>query len=633
MLLKLLVLLDVQEMSSFKEEDMNLNSESYQQQGEENKDMNAAKNQELEQGSATILTAGDNSQENISQETSSSVKSEVEVAEEEDDDWYEESSRKENAISYKEQALVEGEWSPLDVDTTPERETELMQQIQITTEKLENSESFSVFMLQMKSIQGSEEHFLKLTRSEETLRMVIYGVGSFEMYEASRFQLSLALILQRNLEWIGDIEVFDPLLSLTELNVLKKLGLRPLFVNELAKRKVMKPMVFFMPHCPAELYENLLETNWNNEMLNKIMILGNSFAKRCEHYRSGGSGNSVSSITHMLALEPFTKEFKVPRFLVDFSHAFRGTSWHIFNVDKDAVFKGSATILTADDNSQQNISQVMFSSEQDDDEDCSRQTILSSYVKKLWEIAQYKEQEGTTDWSPRTVNTTLEQESDLMQLMENAIEKLEKSEFLRVFMDQLQFIQASEDHFTRLVGSEEKLKVVIYGIGSIESYEQSRLQLSLVINMKKHLDWMGEVEVFDPVISLTELKVIEKLGCSVLSVNEYGRRRAVSPTFFFMPHCVSELYVNLLKTNWRHDLLNRMVLLGDSFKSYDEESRSEATGAALDDLRTRILALQSFTKEYEVSFDPNDLCFHRAFCITSLHLFNVDPNANLQLES
>nr|GEW87363.1 protein sensitivity to RED light reduced 1 [Tanacetum cinerariifolium] len=592
--------------------------------------MNAAKNQELEQGSATILTAGDNSQDNFSQDTSSSeVEDDMnsegvqEIAEEEDDDWYEENSR-----NYKEQALVEGEWSPLDVDTTPERETELMQQIQITTEKLENSESFSVFMLQMKSIQGSEEHFLKLTRSEETLTMVIYGVGSLEMYEASRFQLSLALILQRNLEWIGDIEVFDPVLSLTEVNVLKKLGLRPLFVNELAKRKVIKPMVFFMPHCPTELYENLLETNWNNEMLNKIVILGNSFAKRCEHHRSG-SGNSDYSITHMLALEPFTKEFKVPRFLVDFSHAFHGTSWHIFNVDKDAVFKGSATILTAGDNSQENISQVMFSSEQDDDEDCCRQTILSSYVKKLRELAQY----GTTDWSPRTVNTTPEQESDLMQLMENAIEKLEKSEFLHVFIDQLQSIQASEDHFSRLAGSEEKLKVVIYGIGSIESYEQSRLQLSLVINMKKHLDWMGEVEVFDPVISLTELKVIEKLGCSVLSVNEYGRRRAVSPTFFFMPHCVSELYVNLLKTNWRHDLLNRMVLLGDSFKSYDKESRSEATGAALDDLRTRILALQPFTKEYKVSFDPNDVGFHRAFCVTSLHLFNVDPNANLQLES
>nr|GEZ81578.1 protein sensitivity to RED light reduced 1 [Tanacetum cinerariifolium] len=82
-----------------------------------------------------------------------------EIAEEEDDDWYEENSR-----NYKELALVEGEWSPLDVDTTPERETELMQQIQIMTEKLENSESFSVFMLQMKSIRGSKEHFLKLTR-------------------------------------------------------------------------------------------------------------------------------------------------------------------------------------------------------------------------------------------------------------------------------------------------------------------------------------------------------------------------------------------------------------------------------------------------------------------------------------
>nr|GEV33793.1 hypothetical protein [Tanacetum cinerariifolium] len=152
----------------------------------------------------------------------------------------------------------------------------------------------------------------------------------------------------------------------------------------------------------------------------------------------------------------------------------------------------------------------------------------------------------------------------------------------------LQYIQASEDHFSRLTGSKEKLKVVIYKISSIKSYDQSRLQLSLVINMKKHLDWIREVEVFDPAISLTELKVIKKLCCLVLSVNEYGRRRYVSLTFFFTTHCISELYVNLLKTNWRHDLLNRMVLLGDSFNSYHEESRSKAIGAALDDLRTRI---------------------------------------------
>nr|GFB08620.1 sensitivity to red light reduced-like, SRR1 [Tanacetum cinerariifolium] len=54
-------------MSSFKEEDVNLNSKSYQQQGEGIEDMNAAKNRELEQASATILTAGDNSEENFSQ--------------------------------------------------------------------------------------------------------------------------------------------------------------------------------------------------------------------------------------------------------------------------------------------------------------------------------------------------------------------------------------------------------------------------------------------------------------------------------------------------------------------------------------------------------------------------------------
>uniref|UniRef100_A0A3Q7H9Y4 SRR1-like domain-containing protein n=1 Tax=Solanum lycopersicum TaxID=4081 RepID=A0A3Q7H9Y4_SOLLC len=62
--------------------------------------------------------------------------------------------------------------------------------------------------------------------------------------------------------------------------------------------------------------------------------------------------------------------------------------------------------------------------------------------------------------------------------------------------------------------------------------------------------WIGEVKVFDTMISQAESRLLTPLGCSVLT----GRRQALRPTMFFMPLCDVELYENHLEENWRHDL-------------------------------------------------------------------------------
>ncbi|GJV18262.1 protein sensitivity to red light reduced 1 [Tanacetum coccineum] len=160
------------------------------------------------------------------------------------------------------------------------------------------------------------------------------------------------------------------------------------------------------------------------------------------------------------------------------------------------------------------------------------------------EEAQIQEQ---TQWTPTDVETTPERELKLMQSIQNAIEKLESSYFY-IFLKQICSPEVLEC-FRKLRGSEEKIKMVICGIGIIEAYEGPRLQLSLAILMKRQLDWIGEMEVFDPVISFIESKVFEELGCCVLSVNKGGSRQAVNPILFFMPHCDAWLYDNLLKAN------------------------------------------------------------------------------------
>ena len=136
-----------------------------------------------------------------------------------------------------------------------------------------------------------------------------------------------------------------------------------------------------------------------------------------------------------------------------------------------------------------------------------------------------------------------ERELKLMQKIHTYIEKLDSSQFYQAFINQIQNHEMS-DLFSKVLGSEEKMLMVIYGIGSIESFERPRLQLSLALLMKKKFSWIGDLEVFDPIISSAESNVFSALGCSVLSFNEEGRRQVSKPTLFFMPHCEAELYNN-----------------------------------------------------------------------------------------
>ncbi|KAK1305918.1 hypothetical protein QJS10_CPA10g00143 [Acorus calamus] len=74
--------------------------------------------------------------------------------------------------------------------------------------------------------------------------------------------------------------VFDPVLSLTECNVMTSFGCDVLSFNEHCKRAVKAPTLFFMPHCPSWMYDYLLRANWTSaSQLNMVAVLGNRFRK------------------------------------------------------------------------------------------------------------------------------------------------------------------------------------------------------------------------------------------------------------------------------------------------------------------------------------------------------------------
>ncbi|KAL2461140.1 Protein SENSITIVITY TO RED LIGHT REDUCED 1 [Abeliophyllum distichum] len=239
-----------------------------------------------------------------------------------------------NKILIPEQQREEKPWTPIDLETDPERESKLMQKMQICIQKLENTEFFRSFFHQMQKPDMLAK-FLKVLGRETKMLMVIYGIGSIESFEPPRLQLSLAILMKRKFDWIGEIEVFDPIISSMESKVLTSLGCSVLSINEQGRRQVLKPTLFFMPHCEAELYDNLLQVNWGVDKLNRIVLFGNSFEAYEHHMSMFKNSVFVNSRKHILAVRKFTKEFMVNTFSDDSFRAFNGSSWHFFGLDSE----------------------------------------------------------------------------------------------------------------------------------------------------------------------------------------------------------------------------------------------------------------------------------------------------------
>ncbi|GMH15702.1 hypothetical protein Nepgr_017543 [Nepenthes gracilis] len=231
-------------------------------------------------------------------------------------------------------------------------------------------------------------------------------------------------------------------------------------------------------------------------------------------------------------------------------------------------------------------------------------------------------------WAPNDLQIDVGRESKLMQKIQICMKQLESSRFFELFLAQIHD-HTVLDHFVRVLHSEPKMEMVIYGIGSIECFESPRLQLCLAILMKGKFDWIGDIKVFDPLLSATECRVLEALGCSVLTVNEEARRPAVKPTLFFMPHCEAVLYNNLLEANWRVDRLRNLALFGNSFGSYEQHLSLVKDPAVADSRKYILAAAQSFGVEFRIQ-TVSDYYFN-AFHESCWHFFSPDNGHGLPI--
>jgi hypothetical protein len=105
-----------------------------------------------------------------------------------------------------------------------------------------------------------------------------YGLGCPTKSVEARSQLALLKLLSTNL---GPSEcechAYDPVFEAVDLEVLQQLGIGVLSEDDSQEHAVSQPVLFYMPHCDATLYSEVLDSNWSTDALANVAILGNSF--------------------------------------------------------------------------------------------------------------------------------------------------------------------------------------------------------------------------------------------------------------------------------------------------------------------------------------------------------------------
>lgn len=159
--------------------------------------------------------------------------------------------------------------------------------------------------------------------------IVCFGIGSISSSKISQYQLALLLKLGDNFEC--SIEVFDPIFNNSDKAILSELKLVLLSENCEGKRTQNSNEVtlFFLPHCPRELSNNLLYSNWDPFLLQNCIIYANSFEK----VRINTPRRFLTNYHYILQTENIVSESTVVNNF-HFPDIFNDLSIHTFHCDQ-----------------------------------------------------------------------------------------------------------------------------------------------------------------------------------------------------------------------------------------------------------------------------------------------------------
>lgn len=160
--------------------------------------------------------------------------------------------------------------------------------------------------------------------------IVCFGIGHFGDCQISRYQLAFILAVKQSLGILTPIIFHEPILSASEVNILKTLHAE-VYKTNLEGKCILSDFttLAYLPHCPKQLTNNLIWRNWSAN-LSKLILICNSFTQLLDATPQRFLDIDANYITQIL---PYTKEYHL-RNTFKFSDIFNDTSLHCFETDK-----------------------------------------------------------------------------------------------------------------------------------------------------------------------------------------------------------------------------------------------------------------------------------------------------------
>lgn len=166
-------------------------------------------------------------------------------------------------------------------------------------------------------------------------QIVIFGIGSFMTCHMSRTQLALICALRQRIGPQIQTLAFDPVLLPEDYRLLQEeLAIDPILQNESCKRCIRNcpgKVLFFMPHLDKEFYSNLLQANWQKGVLDRVIVLGNSFTSISDSQPTRILLTECPYVVHCMKLS-LLQEHALD-FIEDFDDSLNDLSLHTFRTD------------------------------------------------------------------------------------------------------------------------------------------------------------------------------------------------------------------------------------------------------------------------------------------------------------
>ncbi|XP_053691370.1 SRR1-like protein [Sabethes cyaneus] len=117
-----------------------------------------------------------------------------------------------------------------------------------------------------------------LLNQAQIKNIICLGLGKLSQCPVARYQLAFIRRLKEELEQFdGKIKIFDPVFNQQDVDILQRLDTILLTENQEGKYLTDCKTLFYLPHCPKQISNNLLWKNWQPELLKNVYLICNSF--------------------------------------------------------------------------------------------------------------------------------------------------------------------------------------------------------------------------------------------------------------------------------------------------------------------------------------------------------------------